>query len=61
MTPVLQVVAALSPSASERAHAARLLNEIVGGIVRNGFNLIDVTGKPTTWGCVPSNHVGVRA
>jgi hypothetical protein len=44
------VAANLSPSAKERAIASDLLRDIVGGVVDNGFALIDVTGKPTTWG-----------
>jgi len=34
----------------EKARPLRLIRDITGYIVDNGFVLIDVTGKPTTWG-----------
>lgn len=34
----------------ERERPRRLVLDIVSYIVRNGYYLIDVTGKPTTWG-----------
>jgi hypothetical protein len=46
----LQLVASLSPNATERAMAASLLVDLVGGICTHGYRLIDVDGQPTTWG-----------
>ena len=48
----LSVVAALSPSANQRARAKQLLLDFVTGVCRNGYLLIDVTGNSTTWGKV---------
>jgi predicted RNase H-related nuclease YkuK (DUF458 family) len=39
----------LAETPDEKARARNLINNIVGYIVENGFVLIDVTGKPTTW------------
>jgi len=44
------VVATLSPIAEERSTARQLIANFVGGVVEHDFNLIDFTGKPTTWG-----------
>ena len=46
----LAVAASLSPAPEERARARRLLVDFVRGVVESGFDLIDVTGEPTTWG-----------
>ncbi len=46
----LLAVAQLSPTPSERARATDLLVDVVGGLCEHGYNLIDVTGNPTTWG-----------
>eukprot|EP00943_MAST-04B_sp_MAST-4B-sp1_P001535 g1535.t1 len=46
----LSTVAHLSPNRTEQNLAKKLLSNIVLNIVRNDFNLIDVTGQPTTWG-----------
>ena len=46
----LSTVAHLSPNVTEQNLAKKLLNNIVMQIVNNNFNLIDVTGQPTTWG-----------
>lgn len=46
----LLAVAQLSPTPAERARAAELLVDIVGGLCMHEYNLIDVTGQPTTWG-----------
>ena len=48
----LSVVAAMSPSANQRARATQLLLDFVTGVCRNGYLLIDVTGNSTTWGKV---------
>ena len=40
----------MSPNRTEQNLAKKLLSNIVLNIVRNDFNLIDVTGQPTTWG-----------
>jgi hypothetical protein len=44
------IVASLSPIAAERETARQLVNDIVGGIVKHRYLLIDHTGLPTTWG-----------
>lgn len=46
----LSLVAKLSPVPSERELAGTLLSNFVLGLVRNGYKLIDWTGKPTSWG-----------
>ena len=46
----LSVVHHLSPSPQERALAKELLLNIVGGIVKHDYELIDITGNATTWG-----------
>jgi hypothetical protein len=53
----LAAVAHLSPIEEEKAKASELLNDIVTGIVRNNFQLIDITNKPTTWGKWDPMHV----
>ncbi len=53
----LTVVARLSPLAWERALARDLLTAFVGGVVRHGYQLIDVTGNATTWGKWDPAHV----
>eukprot|EP00940_MAST-03C_sp_MAST-3C-sp2_P002252 g2252.t1 len=40
----------LSPSSADRAEAREILLDIVGGIVKEGFNLVGTSGTPTTWG-----------
>eukprot|EP01127_Copromyxa_protea_P019902 TRINITY_DN6553_c0_g1_i2.p1 TRINITY_DN6553_c0_g1~~TRINITY_DN6553_c0_g1_i2.p1 ORF type:complete len:615 (-),score=101.90 TRINITY_DN6553_c0_g1_i2:48-1892(-) len=40
----------LAETAEEKARAYRLIDNITRYIVENDFQLIDVTGKPTTWG-----------
>eukprot|EP00466_Bigelowiella_natans_P017295 jgi/Bigna1/147331/aug1.141_g22039 len=34
----------------EVSKVRRMTDDVVGEIARNGYNLIDVTGEPTTWG-----------
>ena len=46
----LSAVSQLSPNVTEQNLAKKLLSNIVLNIVKNDFNLIDVTGQPTTWG-----------
>ena len=46
----LLTAANLSPDEGERRLAARLLVDLVSRILTNGYRLIDITGKPTTWG-----------
>lgn len=43
------VYALVAETAEEKARARNLIYNIVHYIVENGFVLIDVTGKPTTW------------
>jgi hypothetical protein len=40
----------LLPEVDVGRNASVLIDNIVGYIVKNGFYLIDVTGKPTSWG-----------
>ena len=40
----------VAESESEKKRVKRLIYDITHHIVENGFFLIDVTGKPTTWG-----------
>ena len=57
----LTAVARLSPLKDERDLASKLLTRIVLNIVENNFTLVDVTGKPTTWGkWDPENVNGFR-
>ena len=46
----LSVVNKLSPKFHERELAKELLLNIVGGIVKHDYELIDITGNATTWG-----------
>lgn len=46
--PLLFDLVAETPE--EKARVYRLINNIMSYIVENNFMLIDVTGKPTTWG-----------
>ena len=46
----LSLVAELSPVEAERDLAKQLLTQFVLRMVKNNFQLIDWTGKPTTWG-----------
>merc|ERR1711907_125579 len=58
----LFVVATLSSIPEERELATYLLINFVRGIVDAGYQLIDVTGEPTTWGrWCPSMVNGHRA
>lgn len=40
----------LAQNAEEKKRPTELFNNIVTYIVKNGFYLIDITGKPTSWG-----------
>ena len=45
------IVASLAaPTGAEHDSAVQLMEDIMVYIITNGFYLIDVTGKPTTWG-----------
>lgn len=44
------LVARLLDNTTAKAEAVTLMNNIMTYIVKNGYVLIDVTGKPTTWG-----------
>ena len=40
----------LAPTATERQAAARTLANMVNYMIDHGYNLVDWTGFPTTWG-----------
>jgi hypothetical protein len=44
------LAAQLAPTATERQAAARTLANMVNYMIANGYNLVDWTGFPTTWG-----------
>jgi len=53
--PLVYRLLAETPEEKERVY--RLIDNITRYIVENGFVLIDVTGKPTTWGIWDPSHL----